>query len=136
VIGLDTSVLLRWLIDDSIAEDDAPSQTALVEAAILDAGEVCYVNAVVTAETLWVVGKTLKQPRGVQTEIVERLLHSRNVEVGDRRAVMAALEGFRSGGSGGFVDHMIGALNRAAGCSTTLTFDEAASKSPDFIQLA
>jgi len=39
-------------------------------------------------------------------------------------------------GSAGFNDHLIAALNRAAGCSTTLTIDKTAAKSPDFTLLA
>lgn len=134
MIGLDTNVLLRWLIAGDEAVNDAPDQTKLVERAIGEGREVCYINAVVVAETLWVVGGPLKQPRSVQAEIVERLLYSHNVRVSDRAAVEVALEGFRSGG-GGFADHLIGAINRLAGCRTTLAFDRKASKSPDFTEL-
>ncbi len=134
VIGIDTNVLLRWLIDDEPVGGDAPHQTALVERAIAGKGP-CYANAVVIAETLWVVGGPLKQPRSVQAEIVERLLNSVNVEVSDRDAVESALDGLKSGG-GGFADHLIGAMNRLAGCATTLTFDKAAAKSADFTELA
>jgi predicted nucleic-acid-binding protein len=131
MLGLDTNVLLRWLIDSQ----DAPEQTDLVSKTILESEKTCFVNAVVLAETIWVVGQVLKQSRSMQSEIVSRLLLSYNVEVSDRHAIEQALASFQQGG-GGFVDHFIGAQNRLAGCDTTLTFDKKAAKSDNFTQLS
>jgi predicted nucleic-acid-binding protein len=134
MIGLDTNVLLRWLLTDRERSDATAGQIAAMERAILGASEPCFANAVVVAETLWVVGRVLKQPRSVQATIVERLIDAQNVRLSDHRAIEEALASFRAGG-GDFADHLIGALNRLAGCATTLTFDKAASKSPDFTEL-
>ena len=131
MIGLDTNVLLRWLIDSS----DSPEQSQLVSKTIIENDKTCFVNAVVLAETIWVVAQVLKQPRSMQSEIIQRLLCSFNVEISDRSAIEAALASFGQGG-GGFVDHFIGAQNRLAGGETTLTFDKQAAKSPDFTQLS
>lgn len=129
MIGLDTNVLLRWLADD----DESGGQAAAARRAVLDAEE-CYVNPIVLAETIWVTSRVFRQPRAVQAEIVERLLVARNVRVGDRPSVEAALDGFRAGGPG-FVDHLIGALNAAGGCETTITFDKRAAQGPRFTVL-
>jgi predicted nucleic-acid-binding protein len=37
--------------------------------------------------------------------------------------------------SGDFSDHLIGEINKQNGCRTTLTFDKAASRSPQFSEL-
>lgn len=135
MIGIDTNILLRWLIDDSIACDDAPHQTDLVARAINDSKQTCFANTVVVAETLWVVASLLKQSREVQAEIVERLLISFNVRIAEEAAVARALDQFRSG-KADFSDCLIGALNSEAGCDTTLTFDKAAAATPGFTLLS
>ncbi|MEL6464988.1 MAG: type II toxin-antitoxin system VapC family toxin [Pseudomonadota bacterium] len=134
MIGIDTNILLRWLLDESISDDDAPHQTALVSAHILDGKETCFANAVVVAETLWVLAHPMKQPKAVLVDIVERLLASFNVEVSEPQAVHVALDAYRTGNAG-FVDYLIGEINAKAGCTTTLTFDKKAAKSERFTLL-
>lgn len=129
MIGLDTNVLLRWLIDDSIVPDDDPTQTDLVNHAILDSDDTFFVNHVVLAETMWVLRNRAGQSKELVCEIASRLLHTSNIEVQDRRVVEAAIASFARE-PGDFADHLIGQINRAARCTTTLTFDRKASKTP------
>ena len=131
MIGIDTNILLRWLLDDSITTDDSPLQTDKVTSAIVEAKKTCFANTIVIAETIWVVAKQLKQSREVQAEVVDRLLNSFNVKVANHEAVEFALETFRSS-KADFADCLIGAINSEAGCETTLTFDKKASKTPFF----
>jgi predicted nucleic-acid-binding protein len=135
VIGLDTNVLIRWLAADPDTTGTSARQAATVEKRILESSETCFVNSVVVAETLWVTDHVFRQSREMQAEIVERLLDSQNVHVADRHAVESALGSFRKGGAG-FSDHLIGALNAEAGCTTTLTFDKRAAKGPHFTTLS
>jgi predicted nucleic-acid-binding protein len=128
MIGLDTNVLLRWLVTDDIIADDAPEQTELVSSVILESGETFFVNHVVLAETIWVLRNRASQSKEVISEIVDQLLRSSNVEVDRPDVVTAAQRSFRNE-PGDFADHLIGQINGAAGCSTTLTFDHRASKS-------
>jgi predicted nucleic-acid-binding protein len=127
MIGLDTNVLLRWLITDEIAPDDAPDQTSLVSSIILESGETFFVNHIVLAETVWVLRNRAHRSKEVVSEIIDRLLLSSNVEVAQADIVAAAQSSFRDG-PGDFTDHLIGHVNRSAGCITTLTFDHQAGK--------
>ncbi|MEM9756416.1 MAG: type II toxin-antitoxin system VapC family toxin [Pseudomonadota bacterium] len=134
--GLDTNVLIRWLAADDGQSDQSTAQVAAVERAVLGAKDGCYVNAVVLAETIWVVANLFKQPRAMQSEIIQRLLLAHNVRVGDESAVKSALDVFENGpSSGGFADLLIGALNAAAGCTTTITFDKRAARATTFTLL-
>jgi predicted nucleic-acid-binding protein len=134
VIGIDTNILLRWLLDDSIVGDDAPAQKRQVARLILDGKERFFVNHVVIAETVWVLKNKAGQSKETIKEVIGRLLTSFNVEVDRKAIVESALASF-IGHPGDFADHLIGKINRDADCTTTMTFDKAATKSPDFTQL-
>jgi len=134
VIGLDTNVLLRWLLDDSIIADDAPEQTELVSRTILESRETFFVNHIVLAETIWVLRNKVGQSRKVIEEIVDRLLHSANVETENAHVVERALTAFVEG-KADFADYLIAEVNREAGCSSTLTFDHKAAKHSGFSKI-
>jgi predicted nucleic-acid-binding protein len=134
MIGLDTNILIRWLLDDSVDAEDAPAQTRLVSQLILESDERFFVNHVVIAETVWVLKNKAAQSKETVREIMGRLLASYNVEVDRPETIEAALNSFVRY-PGGFADHLIGKINSEAGCRTTLTFDRAATRSPDFTQL-
>lgn len=134
MIGLDTNVLLRWLLDDSIIADDAPEQTELVSRTILESRETFFVNHIVLAETIWVLRNKVGQSRKVIEEVVDRLLHSANVETENARVVERALAAFVEG-KADFADYLIAEVNREAGCSSTLTFDHKAAKHSGFSKI-
>ena len=131
MIGLDTNILLRWLIDESIWPDDNPGQTAAVEKLMLDERQGFYVNTIVLAETMWVLANPMKQSKRILTEIIDRLLLSSNLTVQDRNAVIAARTSFAKFRSG-VHDRLIAEINAHAGCAYTATFDIQASKTPGF----
>ena len=90
MIGLDTNVLLRWLVDESVWPDDAPEQTALVAETLSRRDERFLVNAIVLAEATWVLAKPLQQRKPVLVTVVDRLLGAANIVVDPREAVEAA----------------------------------------------
>jgi predicted nucleic-acid-binding protein len=132
VIGLDTNVVLRWLLAHLIA--DAPDQIRQVEKAMAGRSDRLFINLVVVAETIWVLRNRVGQSRQSIKDIVDRLLNTAGVEIERRKAVEAAVASFAKG-PGDFADHLIGQINRDAGCATTWTFDKAATKSPQFTQI-
>jgi predicted nucleic-acid-binding protein len=134
VIGLDSNIVVRLLLVDSIRSDDAPEQIRLIKELLVGSGETFFVNHVVIAETIWVLRNKAARSKEAVTAIVERLLSSFNVEVDRRAMVEAALASYASR-AGDFADHLTGKINHDAGCSTTLTFDKAAARSPDFTEL-
>lgn len=134
MIGLDTNVLLRWLLDASIIADDAPAQTELVARTILESGETFFANHIVLAETIWVLRNKVGQSRKVIEEIVERLLCSVNVETEKPDVVRRALAAFVAG-KADFADYLIAEVNVAAGCSSTLTFDRKAARHSGFSKI-
>jgi predicted nucleic-acid-binding protein len=131
MIGLDTNILLRWLVDESIWPDDNPRQTAAVIALLEDETERFYANAVVISETVWVLEKPMKQSKQVLIQILDRLLLASNLLVQCHDAVAAARRSFERSKTG-IHDRLIAEINSQAGCAWTATFDFPASKTPGF----
>ncbi|MDP4024806.1 type II toxin-antitoxin system VapC family toxin [Methylobacterium sp. NEAU 140] len=134
MIGLDTNVLLRWLVDTAIWPDDAPQETALVAETLARRDARFFVNVIVLAETVWVLARPLRQRKALLVTVVRRLLGAANIEIDQREAVTRALAAWATG-AGDFADHLLGALNEQAGCATTLTFDRKAARAGPFTHL-
>ncbi|MCW5724765.1 MAG: type II toxin-antitoxin system VapC family toxin [Maricaulaceae bacterium] len=131
MIGLDTNILLRWLLDDSAITGDAPGQVEHVARIILESGETFFVNNIVLAETVWVLRNRGGQSRKTIQDILHQLLASANVTMEDEQTIRRALDAYVVGNAD-FADYLIGETNRAAGCSTTFTFDRKAARHPAF----
>jgi predicted nucleic-acid-binding protein len=132
MIGIDTNVLLRWLLypeDGDIGS--SPAEIDLVERTINAKDAEFFVNAIVVAETTWILEQKLKLPRAGICDVVDRLLYSVNITVGDSAAVNEARQVYETANIG-FADCLIAQMNRRAGCSYTLTFDKKAGRHTGF----
>ena len=129
--GLDTNILLRYLLQDDEAQSKAAS-ALLDEFTPLQPG---YVSLVTLAETAW----TLRSFYSVTTDelmgTLERLLRIDSLILQNAAQVRAALADLASGRAS-FPDALIAHSNLAAGCTTTLTFDKRASRLPGFTLLS
>ena len=90
-----------------------------------------FVNAVVVAETAWILEQKLKLTRPDVVSIIGRLLFAENITLGNDPEMRAALMLYASSNIE-FADCLIGQLNLAAGCTHTLTFDQKASRTAGF----
>jgi predicted nucleic-acid-binding protein len=130
MIGLDSNVILRAITGD----DPVQSPLARGLLATLSNANPGVINPVVLVETAWTLRARYKFPRHEILGHVEKLMGSGAYQIMDRDAVSEALVISRQH-SIEFADALIGEINRLAGCTTTMTFDEAASRSPSFTQL-
>jgi len=121
VIGLDTNVLVRYVVQDE------PSQAEL---AIHLIENVCsmdnpgFVTVAVLCEFFWVLKRAYRLDRATICEAVGRLLRSRGIVVEREDVARLAIIDFRAGFD--FADALIGHCNEAAGCTVTATFDQKA----------
>jgi predicted nucleic-acid-binding protein len=122
--GLDTNVLVRLLVGDDPEQADRAEALIRREHA---AGSPCYLNTIVLCELVWVLERTYGYPRADVANALERLLHAAPFRLEDREDVRAAVRAYREGLSD-FADHLIGATNRNAGCTRTVTFDRRAAR--------
>ncbi len=119
MIGIDTNVLVRLLVQDD-AEQSERAQRAVTRAE--DAGEAIRIHDVVLAETLWTLARRYKSTRAQLAQTTRALLDAAAFDFERRAEVEHALALFEQSAAD-FSDCLIFARNAAAGCRATLTFD-------------
>jgi predicted nucleic-acid-binding protein len=124
VIGLDSNVLLRYLLRDE------PAQAARA-ARELERDERFLIGSVVLCEVVWVLETGYGFSRGEIGAALEKILATRQFEVEDKDLARAALDDFR-GSAADFSDCLIGRRNRAAGAAETVTFERSLRGLEDF----
>lgn len=123
MIGLDTHVLVRYVLQDDARQ--SPRASRLIESLSVD--EPGFVPVVTVVELAWVLGAGYKLPRVQLAAVLETLLRSKALVIDRADLVMQALARF-STGSADFADALIERTAAAAGCKTTMTFDPGAAK--------
>ena len=126
-VGIDTNVLFRWLFHDPAN----PAQSEAATRAVAGAEGPIHISVVVLAELAWLMRSKIGLDRDTQAHVLGALLGRPEIEIAQRGEVEAAATAFAAGGPG-FADHLLSALNRAARCRTTLTFDKAAARAEGF----
>jgi predicted nucleic-acid-binding protein len=119
VIGLDTNVLLRFLVQD---DEVQAARSARVIRQAVTRREPIVLNPVVLVEVAWVLGSSYEYSRGDIAAAFDDILDADGFEIADRDAVRAAVEDYRMS-KADFADALIGRLNQRAGCRDTVTFD-------------
>jgi predicted nucleic-acid-binding protein len=127
VIGLDTNIVVRFLMLDDPAQSARAAQ--ILEA--LSEDEPGFVSVVVLAETVWVLDRFYRQNRATIAEIVQGLLGADSLVLEHSAEVALALSAMRDQGAD-FTDALIARIAASAGCSHTLTFDRRAARLPGF----
>lgn len=128
MIGLDTNVLLRYIVGDD------PKWTSVVRAYVdreLSPERPGYINSITLAELVWTLRRSQKYDRARLSEVIEGLLSSDSLVLADAAEVERALVAFKAGGAG-FADYLIAELNASAGASPTVTIDDKASRREPF----
>jgi predicted nucleic-acid-binding protein len=125
MIGIDTNVLLRYLIQDE------PSQTRLAKRFIhgLHAAAPAHVSLITLAELAWVLTSRYRASDAEIVATVETLLSDDRFEVQDSRTVWSALDAVQRL-QVGLADALIAFGNLDRGCSHTVTFDKRALRMP------
>lgn len=121
MIGLDTNILLRLLVDDG-SRDVARARGFVATRAT--EGHDFFVDTVVLAEVVWVLESVYDYGRTAIASAIEALLANEAYVLDGRDAIVAALAAFR-GGKADFSDCLIAARCVQAGCVATATLDKA-----------
>ena len=128
MIGLDTNVLVRYLVEDDEAQSRRASK--LIEKAVSE-GEELFISDVVMCETVWVLSSAYRFSRPEIVDVLGNLLRARSAVFTSTDRLFRSLEAFRKG-KGDFADYLIRELANAAGAGTVVTFDRQLLKEPGF----
>lgn len=121
MIGLDTNVLVRYIMQDDARQ--SLLATRLVES--LSAEAPGFVPLVSVVELAWVLSSAYELNRAQLVEAFEGLLRTKEIVVDRAETVWKALRVFQSGNAD-FADCLIERTAASAGCDRTMTFDRAA----------
>lgn len=121
MIGLDTNVVVRFLVQDD------PQQALLASAifARLTADQPAFLAREVLVELVWVLERAYGLSRADIAAAIDGLLSSHELVIEAADRVGRAVERYRHGGAG-FSDHMIALCAQDNGCDLTYSFDRKA----------
>jgi predicted nucleic-acid-binding protein len=128
VIGLDANILVRYF-----AQDDAMQSARAIELLERRISEdnPGFVSMIAMVEMARVLERSCGLADDELAAIIERLLQASVLVIENEVEVFTAMTALKEG-RGGFADVLLGELGRRAGCATTLTFDQRASRLPSF----
>src|SRR5690606_21053058 len=129
MIGLDTNVLVRFLVRDDEDQFDRAQKLIRREA---QAGNPVVVSHLVLLETEWVLRSRYKLTKTEILDAFSDLMSAVDLNVEDDAAIEAALFTWKNS-SAQFADCLIGARHRTLGCRATATFDTGAARLPGFV---
>src|SRR5580692_8819830 len=129
--GLDTNVLVRWILDDD------PRQAARVQRLFEEVSEQqlpLFVPSTVMLELEWVLRSRYEFDKSTVLGTFNALLETQELDFQDEPALERALSLYRQG-SADFADCLHAGQCGSAGRAPMITFDETAARLPSVEQL-
>lgn len=131
MIGLDTNVLVRFIVRDDPRQAEAA--TRLIESRCT-AETPGLVSAIVLCELVWVLTRGYGYSRQEVARVIRRILTVQELRVEAPELAWRAIRRFETGRAD-FADYWIGLSNREAKADATFTFDVKAAESDLFEQV-
>ena len=126
--GLDTNVLVRWLVDDDAAQSALAAERFRIAAR---QQQPLFVPVTVTLELEWVLRSRYRYAKADIQRAFNALLETRELLFQSEAAIERALHAWRNG-SADFADCLHAGLCLAAGHAPLLSFDVRAARQPGF----
>jgi len=123
MIGIDTNVLVRYVVQDDPRQAAIASQ--FIETTLGD-DEPGWIASVVLCEFVWVLEAAYGYARNSIAPTLQRLFEIDRFRIEAPSLAWRALDEYRAGAD--FSDALIALANEHEGCGYTATFDRAASR--------
>jgi predicted nucleic-acid-binding protein len=128
VIGLDTNVLVRFLVRDDAAMAERAEHAIRERCSPEQPG---FINHIVLCELAWVLERAYDYQRADVASVLDALCRATDFRVEATEVVRLAIIRFAAGRAD-FADYLVGLINQAATCLATLTFDRHAAEFEHF----
>jgi predicted nucleic-acid-binding protein len=129
MLGLDTNVLVRFLVRDHEAQFERARRLIKRE---VGAQEKVLISLLVLLETEWVLRSRYGLQKYQIVDAVSGLLDAAELQLEDEPTIEEALYLWKDS-TADFADCLIGARHRRLGCRATATFGARAVKLPGFV---
>ena len=129
MLGLDTNVLVRFLVRDHEAQFERARRLIKRE---VGARKKVLISLLVLLETEWVLRSRYSLQKNQIMDAVSGLLDAAEIELEDEPTIEEALYHWKDRAAD-FADRLIGARHRRLGCRGTATFDARAVKLPGLV---
>jgi predicted nucleic-acid-binding protein len=128
VIGLDTNVLVRYLVQDDPGQARKAARLIRRECTRESPG---FINRIVLCEIVWVLEAAYGYSKQEIAGVLEKVLRTSQLQVEDVQAAWTAFRLYQKSRAD-FADCLLGAVNRQHGCERTVTFDRQAGELTGF----
>jgi predicted nucleic-acid-binding protein len=131
MIGIDTNVLVRYIVQDDPAQ--AKVATHYIERNCT-ADSPGFINRIVLCEIVWILKRAYGYDKSIILNVIRQILLTAEFVTENSDVMWKALKEYESG-QADFSDYIIGSSNLENGCECTVTFDKSVSANMDFILL-
>jgi predicted nucleic-acid-binding protein len=121
MIGIDTNVLVRYMIQDDETQAVAASK---IFATVSDANPV-FINNIVMCELVWVLSRAYKYEKKLIVDVIDQLLCTSGFEFENAEVLRKSLRHYANNNAD-FSDYLIAEINKANKATITYTFDKKA----------
>lgn len=131
MVGLDTNVLLRFLLQDEPQQAQSASRL-IADLSVVNPG---YISHIVLVELVWVLRRIHRVKKSDILRTLSALARMNNLVLEQAGAVLKAIHLFRTSRAD-FADCLIAVAGTRANCIYTSTFDRKAARLPGMRLLA
>jgi predicted nucleic-acid-binding protein len=131
MIGLDTNLIVRLIVEDDLAQSERARQYIQANCSSERPG---FINRVTLCEVVWVLKTGYGFDREKIAAVVKRVSDAVYFMVEDADHVRRALDRFERAAVD-FADALVAETNRDRGCSATATFDRKAVRLSGFVRV-
>ena len=128
MLGIDTNVLVRHLVQDDPRQSHAATQVITKQCTRDNPG---FINRIVLCELVWVLESAYGYSKDTIVNVLDRLLRTSQLRVEDAQTAWTAYRLYQKG-KADFADCLLGSTNRLGGCESTVTLDRAAGRLEGF----
>src|SRR3990167_11058698 len=125
--GIDTNVLVRYLVQDDPAQ--SIKATHFIERTA-HASSIA-INGIILCELVWVLESAYHYSRETVVTVLEHILKTKQFHIHEPDILWQSLNGYKNDGAD-FADYYIAYLNHHQGAEYTVTFDKKAAKCKHF----
>ncbi len=120
MIGIDTNVLVRYLVQDDPAQSAKATDLIEQQCSLSSPGRI---SIIVLCELAWVLIGAYKYDKKLVVKVLEQLITTVEFSIENERVVSKAINNYKIGNAD-FSDYLIVNSNKQAGCVKTYTFDK------------